>query len=56
MPFSRHAARPCDFQEQLEEILAGRVTSSLSPEERAECIAEASRRIEAEEPQLHGRG
>ena len=36
--------------EQLEEILAGRVTSSLPPEELAECVAEANRRIEAEEP------
>jgi PIN like domain len=36
--------------EQLEVILAGRVTSSLSPEERTECVAEANRRIEAEEP------
>jgi hypothetical protein len=36
--------------EQLEEILAGRVTSSLGPEEQAECVAEASRRIEAKEP------
>jgi hypothetical protein len=36
--------------EQLEEILAGRVTPSLSHEEWAECVAEAKRRIEAEEP------
>lgn len=36
--------------EQLEEILAGRVTSALEPEERTECIAEATRRIEAKEP------
>ena len=36
--------------EQLEEILAGRVTSSLAPEEWDECVAEANRRIEAEEP------
>jgi PIN like domain len=36
--------------EQLEEILAGRVTSPLSPEEWAECIAEAKHRIESEEP------
>jgi hypothetical protein len=36
--------------EQLEEILAGRVTSRLSPEEWAECVAEANRRIEAKEP------
>jgi hypothetical protein len=36
--------------EQLEEILAGRVTSSLPPEEWDECVAEANRRIEAEEP------
>lgn len=36
--------------EQLEEILTGRVTSSLSPEEWNECVAEAKRRIDAEEP------
>jgi hypothetical protein len=36
--------------EQLEEILAGRVTESLLPEEWDECVAEANRRIEAEEP------
>jgi hypothetical protein len=36
--------------EQLEEILAGRVTSPLDSEEWAECVAEANRRIEAEEP------
>jgi PIN like domain len=36
--------------EQLEEILAGRVTSPLSPEEWADCVAEANHRIEAEEP------
>lgn len=36
--------------EQLEEILTGRITSSLPPEEWAECVAEAKRRIEAEEP------
>jgi hypothetical protein len=35
--------------EQLEKILAGRVTP-LSPEEWAECVAEAKHRIEAEEP------
>jgi hypothetical protein len=35
---------------ELEEILAGRVTSALAPEEQAECVAEASRRIEAKEP------
>src|SRR5690348_9604286 len=35
--------------EQLEELLAGRVTSPLSQEERTECIAEANRRIEAKE-------
>jgi hypothetical protein len=35
---------------QLEEILAGRVTSPLAREEWDECIAEANRRIEAEEP------
>ena len=36
--------------EQLEEILAGRVTSAPAPEERAECVAEANRRIEAQKP------
>ena len=36
--------------EQLEEILAGRVTSALAREEWDECVAEANRRIEAEEP------
>jgi len=36
--------------EQLEEILAGRVTSPLTPEEWAECVAEGKRRIEDEEP------
>ena len=36
--------------EQLEEILAGRVTSPLAPEEWAECVAEANRRIEAGNP------
>jgi hypothetical protein len=36
--------------EQLEEILAGRITPPLPPEELAECVAEANRRIEAEEP------
>lgn len=35
--------------EQLEEILAGRVTSHLAREESDECVAEAKRRIEAEE-------
>ena len=35
---------------QLEEILAGRVTSPLAPEERTECLTEANRRIEADEP------
>ena len=35
---------------QLQEILAGRVTSPLGGEEWTECLAEASRRIEAEEP------
>ena len=30
--------------EQLEEILAGRVTSPLAPEEWAECVAEGNRR------------
>lgn len=36
--------------EQLEEILAGHVTSPLDPDERGECLAEASRRIEEKEP------
>lgn len=36
--------------EQLERILAGRVTSPLDPKEWAECVMEANRRIEAEEP------
>jgi hypothetical protein len=36
--------------EQLEEILAGRVTSPLAPEDWAERVAEANRRIEAKEP------
>lgn len=36
--------------DQLEEILAGRVTSPLAREEWDECVAEARRRIEAEEP------
>ena len=36
--------------EQLEELLAGRVTPPLDQEEWDECIAEANRRIEAEEP------
>lgn len=36
--------------EQLEELLAGRVTSPLDHEEWTECVAEANRRIEAEEP------
>jgi hypothetical protein len=35
---------------QLEELLAGRVTPPLDQEEWAECVAEANRRIEAEEP------
>ena len=35
---------------QLQDILAGRVTSPLSDEEWTECVAEASRRIDAEEP------
>jgi hypothetical protein len=35
---------------QLEEILEGRVTSPLEHEEWSTCIAEANRRIEAEEP------
>ena len=36
--------------DQLEEILAGRVTSPLEPEEWTRCVAEAKRRIDAEEP------
>jgi hypothetical protein len=36
--------------EQLEEILAGRVTPRLAPDEWAECVAEATRRIEAKKP------
>lgn len=36
--------------EQLDEILAGRVTSPLDPEEWAECVAEGNRRIEANQP------
>lgn len=36
--------------EQLQEILAGRVTLPLDPEVWTECVAEANRRIEAEEP------
>jgi len=36
--------------EQLETILAGHVTSPLEPDEWAECVAEANRRIEAGEP------
>lgn len=36
--------------EQLEKLLAGRVTPSLNHEEWTECIAEANRRIDAEEP------
>lgn len=36
--------------EQLEELLAGRVTPPLDHEEWTECLAEAKRRIEAEEP------
>jgi hypothetical protein len=36
--------------EQLEELLAGRVTSALDHEEWTNCVAEANRRIEAEEP------
>jgi hypothetical protein len=36
--------------EQLEELLMGRVTPPLSQEEWNECIAEATRRIEAQEP------
>lgn len=36
--------------EQLEEILSGRVTSPLNHEEWTECVTEANRRIEAEQP------
>ena len=36
--------------EQLEEILVGRVTSPLAAEEWDECVAEANRRNEADEP------
>lgn len=36
--------------EQLEKILAGHVTSPLDRDEWEECVAEASRRIEAREP------
>lgn len=36
--------------EQLEELLAGRVTSPLDHDEWTECVAEANRRIEAEDP------
>lgn len=36
--------------EQLEKLLAGRVTAPLDHEEWTECVAEANRRIEAEEP------
>jgi hypothetical protein len=36
--------------EQLEELLAGRVTQPLDPEEWNHCVAEANRRIDAEEP------
>ncbi|WP_410619613.1 PIN-like domain-containing protein [Amycolatopsis sp. cmx-8-4] len=36
--------------EQLEELLAGRVTAPLETDEWTECMAEANRRIESEEP------
>lgn len=36
--------------EQLEELLAGRVTSPLSHEEWTECVEEANRRIDSDEP------
>lgn len=36
--------------EQLEELLAGRVTSPLSHEEWTECVEEANRRIDADKP------
>lgn len=36
--------------EQLEELLAGKVTQPLTSEEHAECVAEANRRIENELP------
>jgi PIN like domain len=39
--------------EQLEEILAGRVTSSLAREEWDKCVAEGNRRAEAGEPPGH---
>lgn len=43
-----HGADP--VLEQLETILAGHVTSPLEPDEWAECVAEANRRIEAGMP------
>ena len=46
---TERAASP-DRWKQLEEILAGRVTLALDEEEWAGCVAEATRRIEAEEP------
>ena len=36
--------------EQLEELLAGRVTAPLTHEEWSECVEEANRRIDADEP------
>ncbi len=36
--------------EQLEELIAGRVTPPLDQDEWTKCVAEANRRIEAEEP------
>ncbi len=36
--------------EQLEELLAGRVTAPLTHEEWTECVEEANRRIDADEP------
>jgi hypothetical protein len=46
------ARRPHDdpILAKLEELLAGRVTEPLSAEDWNECVAEARRRIEAEEP------
>jgi hypothetical protein len=35
---------------QLEEILAGRVTPALAPEEWADCVAEGKRRIDTQQP------
>jgi hypothetical protein len=35
---------------QLETLLAGRVTAPLDPQEWEDCVAEANRRVDAEEP------